>query len=154
MNDFFKFFILMLSHTALCALVLFSLSLPPSLPSLFCFQEGECPFCSLSGKPSGLQAGINPTKDRKERAMREGERERIAPKAMQVVFSFLFCLKESVEILLNLQFCWFYWFKSKSTHYQKLWMSLERRERQALRLAKGIVGSLLHPVAVQGGFLK
>ena len=32
---------------------------------------GECPYCS----PSGLQAGINPPKDRKERAMREGERE-------------------------------------------------------------------------------
>ena len=36
---------------------------------------GECPFCSPSGKPSGMQAGINPPKYRKERAMREGERE-------------------------------------------------------------------------------
>ena len=36
---------------------------------------GECPYCSLSGKPSGLQAGIHPPKDRKERAMREGGRE-------------------------------------------------------------------------------
>ena len=64
--------------------------------------------------------------------MREGERERIAT----VVCSFLFCLKESVEriTLLNLQFCWFYWFKSENTHYQKLWTSLERREKQALRL--------------------
>ena len=36
---------------------------------------GECPFCSPSGKPSGMQAGIKPPKYRKERAMREGERE-------------------------------------------------------------------------------
>ena len=49
--------------------------------------------------------------------------------------SFLFCLKESVEriTLLNLQFCWLYWFKSENTHYQKLWTSLEKREKQALR---------------------
>ena len=50
----------------------------------------------------------------------------------------MFCLKESVEriTLLNLQFCWFYWFKSENTHYQKLWTSLERREKQALRSTK------------------
>ena len=55
--------------------------------------------------------------------------------------SFLFCLKESVEriTLLNLQFCWFYWFKSENTHYQKLWTSLERREKQALRSTKNFI---------------
>ena len=33
-------------------------------------------------------------------------------------------------------FCWFYWFKSEETHFQKLWPSLERREKQALRATK------------------
>ena len=33
------------------------------------------PLLQSLGKPSGLQAGINPPKDRRERAMREGERE-------------------------------------------------------------------------------
>ena len=35
---------------------------------------GECPHCSPLGKPSGLQVGINPPKDRKE--SNEGGRER------------------------------------------------------------------------------
>ena len=42
-------------------------------------ELSECTYCSPSGKPLGLQAGINPPKDRKERQMREGERERGIP---------------------------------------------------------------------------
>ena len=60
--------------------------------------------------------------------------------------SFLFCLKESVEwtTLLNLSFCCFFWFKGEIIHYQKLWTSLESREKHALRVTNSFLQFILN----------
>ena len=47
---------------------------------------GACPYCSLSGKPSGLRACTHPSKGkRKDRALREKERGG-APKAKEGLY--------------------------------------------------------------------